>query len=257
MVVIDLAGKKVSKRIETGNRSKHGIVSPDGKLVGVNHWGVDGGKLRVSFIDAASNTISKVIDLDITGKPSGVTTMHKAWSLDSRLFFTLDRVDNRLVVVDTKDWSVKTRSVPSVPHYVTPSPDGKELRLVHEGKEHDSRYAIPGIIVYDLTKDALPEIERMDMPLIGDDVVEAHHGNFTQDGKLLMAPNRSPGGGLKGREVAFFDAKTKQFVHRLTTASNGVGHTYNTPDGKYAVVTNYGNNAITIIDVAQLKPSRI
>jgi len=81
------------------------------------------------------------------------------------------------------------------------------------------------------------------------EVVEAHHGNFTQDGKLFMALNRGPGKDSRGREVAFFDSKSKKLIHRLTTASNGVGHTYNTPDGKQAVVTNYGNNVISIIDL--------
>jgi 6-phosphogluconolactonase (cycloisomerase 2 family) len=120
---------------------------------------------------------------------------------------------------------------------------------VHEGSDA----AAPGIIVYDLTKPDMPVIARMDMPLIGEEVVEAHHGNFTQDGKYFLALNRGPGKDLRGREVAFFRADNKQLAHRLTTASNGVGHTYNTPDGRYAVVTNYGNNVISIIDVAQKK----
>jgi len=38
LIAIDLAGRKVIKRIETGNRPKHGVVSPDGKWVGLNHW---------------------------------------------------------------------------------------------------------------------------------------------------------------------------------------------------------------------------
>jgi len=153
------------------------------------------------------------------------------------------------MVVDTMDWSMKTYAVPSTPHYPVPSPDGKELWLVHEGSEQVK----PGIVVYDLTKADLPVVANMEMPLIGEEVVEAHHGNFTQDGKLFMALNRGPGKDSRGREVAFFDAKTKELVHRLTTASNGVGHTYNSPDGKYAVVTNYGNNVITVIDVKNLK----
>lgn len=249
MVVIDLDKKSVAKRIESGNRPKHGIVSPNGKLVGLNHWGLDGGKLRHTFIDTASDGIVKTIDLDVAGQVKGVASMHNAWSLDSRLFFAVDRVDNRLVVIDTRDWSVKTLPVPSAPHYAAPSPDGKELWLVHEGSES----AQPGIIVYDLSTPDMTVIARMDMPLIGEEVVEAHHGNFTQDGTLFMALNRGPGKDSRGREVAFFDAKTKQLVHRLTTASNGVGHTYNTPDGKRAVVTNYGNNVISIIDIPSLK----
>ncbi len=250
MVVLDLANKAVAKRIETGNRPKHGLVSPDGKWVGVNHWGLDAGKHRVTFLAAKTDEIAKVIDLPVTNtEAKGVTSMHNAWSTDSRLFFGVDRADNRLVVVDTKDWSVKTYPVPSAPHYPVPSPDGKELWLVHEGNDK----AMPGILVYDLTKPDMPVIAQMDMPLIGEEVVEAHHGNFTQDGKLFMALNRGPGKDSRGREVAFFDAKTKTLVHRLTAASNGVGHTYNTPDGKLAVVTNYGNNVVSVIDIGQLK----
>jgi len=250
VVVLDLANKAVAKRIETGNRPKHGLVSPDGKWIGINHWGLDGGKHRVTFLDAKTDEIAKVIDLPVTNtEVKGVTSMHNAWSVDSRLLFDVDRADNRLVVVDTKDWSVKTHPVPSAPHYPVPSPDGKELWLVHEGSDK----VMPGILVYDLTKPDMPVIAQMDMPLIGEEVVEAHHGNFTQDGKLFMALNRGPGKDSRGREVAFFDAKTKQLVHRLTTASNGVGHTYNAPDGKRAVVTNYGNNVITVIDIGGLK----
>ncbi len=249
MVVLDLDKKAVAKRLETGNRPKHGVVSPDGKWVGVNHWGLDDGKLRHSFVDIATDTVAKVIDLPVTGQPKGVTSMHNAWSMDSKKFFAVDRVDNRLVVIDVGDWSVKTFAVPSAPHYPVPSPDGKELWLVHEGSDS----AKPGIIVYDLTKPDLPVVATMDMPLIGEEVVEAHHGNFTQDGTLFLALNRGPGKDSRGREVAFFDAATKQLVHRLTTASNGVGHTYNTPDGTHAVVTNYGNNVITVIDIANRK----
>jgi len=108
VVVIDLAGKSVAKRLETGSRPKHGLVSPNGKLVGVDHWGLSNGKLRIAFIDAGRDEIVKLLDIDVAGQPKGVTSMHNAWSPDSRFFFSLDRVDNRLVVIDTKDWSVKT-----------------------------------------------------------------------------------------------------------------------------------------------------
>lgn len=268
VVVIDLTNKTVAKRIETGNRPKHGLVSPNGRLVGVDHWGLSEGKLRIVFLDAGSDAIVKTINIDVQGQPKGVTSMHNAWSLDSRHFFSVDRVDNRLIVVDTQDWSVKTIAVPSAPHYPVVSPDGKELWLVHEGSikpgflgpigtrlilgSAPEGNVMPGIIVYDLTKPDLPVVARLDMPLVGEEVAEGHHGNFTQDGKLFMMLNRGPGGDSRGREVAFFDARTKKLVHRVSTASTGVGHTYNSPDGRYAVVTNYGNNVISIIDTKQM-----
>ena len=89
VVVIDMAGKSVSRRIETGSRPKHGLVSPNGKLVGVDHWGLTDGKLRIAFIDAAKDDIAKTLDLDVAGKPAGVTSMHNAWSPDSRRFFSI------------------------------------------------------------------------------------------------------------------------------------------------------------------------
>ncbi|MCS6786992.1 MAG: hypothetical protein NZ524_08195 [Thiobacillaceae bacterium] len=268
VVVIDMAQRSVAKRLETGNRPKHGLVSPNGRLVGVDHWGLTDGKLRLTFLDAATDGVVKTIDLEVKGQPKGVTSMHNAWSPDSRLFFSVDRVDNRLVVVDTTNWSVRTIDVPSAPHYPVPSPDGKELWLVHEGSlkpgflgPNGTRLifgpppegsVLPGVIVYDLTKPDLPVLARIELPLIGEEVVEAHHGNFTQDGRTFMLLNRGPGADSRGREVAFIDAKGKKVVHRLSTASNGVGHTYNSPDGKYAVVTNYGNNVISIIDLKKM-----
>lgn len=269
VVVIDLNGRNVVKRLATGSRPKHGLVSPDGKLVGVDHWGLSDGKLRVAFIDAGTDQIVKSLDIDVAGKPAGVTSMHNSWSPDSRYFFTMDRVDNRLVVVDTRDFSVRTIASPSAPHYPAISPDGKELWLVHEGnvtpgflgargmqmimgRQPDGSIP-PGVVVFDLTRADMPEITRFDMPLIGEEVVEAHHGNFTQDGKYFMLLNRGPGKDMRGREVAFYDAKTKKLVHRLSTASNGIGHTYNSPDGRHAVVTNYGNNVISIVDVKDMK----
>ncbi len=268
VVVIDLAGMSVAKRIETGNRPKHGLVSPNGKWVGVDHWALSDGKLHIAFIDTATDTIAKTLDIDVKGSPKGVTSMHNAYSPDSRLFFSMDRVDNRLVVVDTSNWNVRTLDIPSAPHYPVPSPDGKELWLVHEGSikpgflgpngtrlilgQIPEGTVMPGVIVYDLTKPDMPVIARIDMPIVGEEVVEAHHGNFTQDGKLFMILNRGPGNDSRGRELAFIDAKSKKLVHRVSTASNGIGHSYNSPDGKLAVVTNYGNNVITVVDTKKM-----
>lgn len=36
----------------------------------------------------------------------------------------------------------------------------------------------------------------------------------------------------------------------MTTASSGIGHAYNSPDGKHTVITNYTNNVISIVDTS-------
>ena len=252
VTVLDLKLGKAVAHIKTGNRPKHPQVSPDGKMVVVNHWGLDNGKLRVSFIDTATNKVARNVDLEVgNANPKGVTSMHNSWSLDSRYVFTVDRVDNQLAIIDTQNWSVMNHDVQSKPHYPVPSPDGKELWLVLEGVD---KINLPGIRVYDLTKPSFPKIASMNMPLIGEEVIEGHHGNFTQDGKHFMMLNRGGGKNIVGREVAFFDVKTKQLVRRLTTASNGIGHAYNSPDGRYTMITNYGNNTVSIIDTHTMNP---
>jgi len=249
VVVLDLDKKAVVKRIATGNRPKHALASPDGQWVGVNHWGLDGGKLRVSFVDPATDEIAKVVELPVGGEAKGVTSMHNSWSNDSRYFFTLDRVDQELAVIDTKDWSVRELKVSSQPHYAVPSPDGKELWLVLEGtdKEHP-----PEVVVYGLGDMAVKT--TLKMPVEGESAIEGHHGNFTQDGKYFLVLNRGPGKALEGHKVAVYDAATKALVTQFDTASTGIGHAYNAPDGRYTMITNYGNNVVTIVDLETLKP---
>jgi DNA-binding beta-propeller fold protein YncE len=257
VVVIDLDKKAVATRIKTGNRPKHALVSPDGKWVGVNHWGLDGQKLRVSFIDAVTDKVVKEIGLDVKlpevppGKSladyiKGVTSMHNAWSNDSRYFYTSDRVDDEFVVIDTRDWSVKSIAVGSKPHYMAPSPDGKEVWLTVEGKDAANP---PMAIVYAVGD--LKELARVKMPLEGQNAVEGHHGTFTQDGKHFMLLNRGPGNNMWGNEIIVVNAASKQVVKRLETRSRGIGHAYNSPDGRLAVITNYGNNVVTIIDTTK------
>lgn len=251
VTVIDLNKRAVAAKIYTGARPKHPSVSPDGKWVMVNHWGLDNGKLRVSFIDTARDRVGENVEIAVAGQAKGPTSMHNAWSYDSKTAFTVDRVDDNLVVINVGDWSVKKVKMPSKPHYVSPSPDGKELWVTVEGKDADKER--PAALVYDLTKADMPMIARVDMPLKNQGVIEGHHGNFTQDGRYFFILNRGPGGKFEGNEVAVFDAKTKKYVDRTDTGSSGIGHTYNTPDGKYAVVTNYGNNKISIIDAKTFK----
>ncbi|MCX8018671.1 MAG: hypothetical protein N2690_12360, partial [Rhodocyclaceae bacterium] len=216
VTVIDLDKRAVTAKVKTGNRPKHPLASPNGKWVMVNHWGLDDGKLRVAFIDTATDRVAKNIDLEVAGKPSGPTSMHNAWSYDSRYAFTVDRVDDHFVIIDTADWSVKKIKVPSKPHYPVPSPDGREVWLVVEGKDRDQNY--PGAFVYKIG--SFEQIAWVKMPVVGQSVIEGHHGNFTQDGKYFFMLNRGPGSSLVGTEVSVFDAATKKFVKRTETVSN-------------------------------------
>lgn len=219
VTVIDLDKRAVVAKLQTGNRPKHPQVSPDGRSVVINHWGLDNGKLRLTFIDTASDRIMKNIDLDVTAEAKGPTSMHNAWSVDSRYVFTVDRVDDNFVIIDTQDWSVKRIKTPSKPHYVTPSPDGKEIWETIEGK--DAITERPGVLVFSVP--GFSQIARVDMPLVNQRVLEGHHTNFTQDGRHAFMLNRGPGGRSEGTEVAVFDASTKKLVLRRLPRCAGSG----------------------------------
>ncbi|HHN68101.1 MAG TPA: YncE family protein [Thermopetrobacter sp.] len=249
MTVIDLAAKKVVKGIATGSRPKHPLVSPDGKWVIVNHWGLDDCKLKVSFIATATDKVEKEVNLKVsTCEPKGVASMHNGWSTDSRYAFTVDRVDNEFVVIDTKDWSTQSFKLPSKPHYTVPSHDGKEVWVVVEGVDKANP---PKAIVYEVG--SWKKLAELALPLTKQPCVEGHHGNFTQDGKYFFLLNRCGGKNKIGNEVAVFDAAAKKLAADILVGSTGVGHAYNTPDGKYAVITNYGNNVISIIETGSWK----
>ena len=137
----------------------------------------------------------------------------------------------------------------SQPHYVVPRPDGTELWLVLEGTNKDNP---PEVVVYDLG--AIAAKTTLKMPVEGESAIAGHHGNFTQDGKYFLLLNRGPEKALEGHRVAVYDAATKALVTEFETASTGIGHAYNAPDGRHTMVTNYGNNVVTIVDLETLKP---
>ncbi|WP_448588155.1 YncE family protein [Thermocrinis sp.] len=63
--VIDTINLKKVRDIETGSRPKHPVVSPNGRLIAVNHSGIDDGKNRVVFISPRDFEIIKVVELPV------------------------------------------------------------------------------------------------------------------------------------------------------------------------------------------------
>jgi len=249
VAVIDVKNLKLLNEIATGSRPKHGIVSPDGKLVGVNHWGLNDGKLRVTFIDVKTDKVIKNIDLPVMNTGAkGVTSMHNAWSWNSRYFFTANYADDKIYVIDTKKNFKVVREITfdSHPHYFAPSHDDKELWITLEGKDPNSK---PRIVVMDIP--SMQVSHEMGMTLQAGEVIEGHHGNFDKDGKYFYLCNRGPGSKLEGISISIFDVKTKKEIKHLIAGGKGEGHAYISRDGKYAVITQYGDNIVTFIDATK------
>ncbi|MBI5098310.1 MAG: hypothetical protein HZB30_03605 [Nitrospirae bacterium] len=252
--------------IGTGDiRPKHAIVSPNGKWVGVNQWRRNpDGTLRVSFIDASTDTVYQNIDLTLTNPNSnGNQSMHNAWSWNSKYFFTSSYDDDKVYVIKTPNKKgelftlVKTfdLSIPGYnnnPHYMAPSNDGKEMWIVTEGPSgtlYNSANPVvaPHIYVVDLENITM-SVPMLNGVLVNNEVIEGHHGNFSLDGKYFYFCNRGPGNNLTGITVDVYDAATLQLAAHVVTSAGGDGHAYLSPNGKTVAITKYGTNMLTLLD---------
>ncbi|GAB4540321.1 MAG: hypothetical protein Fur0020_09430 [Thermodesulfovibrionia bacterium] len=260
--VIDIKARKLVKNIPTGPRPKVPLVSPDGKLVGVNHSHMQHGKMVVTFIDTATNTIAKQVMIDVKNlSHKGDVSMHPIWTRDSRYFIIGNYADNTVHVIDAIDGKETARlQFDGNPHYFDITPDNKEIWVLVEGVEDAGGKIVdcPRIYVYKLsdfviaTAGAGPQ-EGFCMILNKEEVSEGHHGAFTRDGQFYYMANRGPGPNFDGTSINVFDTATKKQVAHLTVGGKGQGHPYMSADGKYVAITQYGGNVITFIDAKEHK----
>ncbi|RJR17147.1 MAG: hypothetical protein C4581_08545 [Nitrospiraceae bacterium] len=255
--IIDVQNRTLIKNLPTGSRPKHGLVSPDGKFVGVNHLNCEMGKLVIAIIDTYSNTVKHSVRTDIKKDThKGDMSAHNVWTRDSKYFITQNYADNTVHIIDAAAGKEAARlQLDGNPHYFVISPDNKELWVIVEGEEDASGNIMgcPKVNVFDISKalTAGPEVLAEGsycMILNPGEASEAHHGAFTLDGKYFYLLNRGPAPDLNGTSVNVFDAATKKQVAHLTTGGKGDGHPYMSPDGKYVVTTQYGGNVISFID---------
>lgn len=260
--IIDIKNRSLIKNIPTGPRPKVPLVSPDGKLMGVNHSHMQQGKMVVTFIDTATNTISKQVMIDVKNlNHKGDVSMHPIWTMDSRYFIIGNYADNTIHVIDAIEGKEKIRlQSDGNPHYFSITPDNKEIWVLVEGGEDVGGKIVecPKIYVYDLTNllAATPETTPnagFCMILNKEEVSEGHHGAFTRDGKFYYMANRGPGPDFAGTSINVFDTATKKQVAHLKAGGNGQGHPYMSADGKYVAITQYGSNVITFIDAKEHK----
>jgi len=266
VTVIDTTTLTKIKDIETGAVPKHGIVSPDGRWVGVNHWRREpSGKLRVSFISVANDTVYQNIDLTLKNANSNSNqSMHNAWSWDSQYFFTSSYDDDKVYVfraptttggpftlASTFDLSVIAPDNNN-PHYFAPSNDNKLMFVVTEGPSGAYAGAAPTNTprIYVVNMDSLTLYTPLFAVLEEGEVIEGHHGNFSLDGKYFYFVNRGPGSNLTGVTVDVYDTATWELAKHIVTSGGGDGHAYLSPDGKTVVITKYGTNVLTFLDPA-------
>jgi len=258
--IIDLQKRALIKNLPTGPSPKAPLVSPDGKWVGVNHSNYEHGKVVVAIIDTAKNEIKHSIRLDIKNLDrKGPVSMHNIWTRDSKYFIINNYFDNTIYLIDAASGKEAVKlQLDGNPHYFDITKDNKELWVLVEGEEDDTGNIIgcPKIHVFnlaDITKPGTMPEAKFCMVLNTSEASEGHHGAFTLDGKYYYMANRGPGPNFGGTSINVFDVSTKKQIAHITTGGNGDGHPYMSPDGKYVVMTQYGDNVISFIDAKEHK----
>ncbi|MFN3472100.1 MAG: cytochrome D1 domain-containing protein [Aquificaceae bacterium] len=259
--VIDARRLELIKNIETGSRPKHPVVSPDGGLVAVNHSGLDGDGVRVVFINTSNNQIASVVNLPVSNKEhKGDFTMHGSWSPDGKVYAVGNYADNKFYLIDRNGKILSEVSTSGNPHYFDWK--GNQLWVTIEFNEPKGGMSAPQVYIYDVSSPSSPlyiGILKQDIDLIEkQDLarIEGHHGNFTNDGRLFILCNRgaSP---FEGTTVSVYDANTRREVAKISSQVKGVGHAYITPDGRFAVITQYGDTKFEVIDLQKLQSIKV
>lgn len=257
LTVVDTDKLDVLAQLETGNRPKHPVLSPDGRLIALNHSGLDDGKLRISFIDATTAKPVRTVELPVenTAGP-GDASMHGSWSPDGQLFAIGSYFDNAIFLVRLDGSFTKLASTGN-PHYFDWF--GREMWVVVEAPEPKAEGAATQIQIWNVRDPAQAKLEATlvmgrtarESELL--DRIEGHHGVFTQDGRHYVVCNRGSGKALEGTSVEIWERASRQRVAALDCGAAGVGHAYLTPDGRYAVLTQYNDTKLPILDLQDKK----
>lgn len=257
VTVVDAEKLDVAAQLETGNRPKHPVLSPDGRLLALNHSGLDDGKLRITFIDAAAAKPVRTVELPVDNTAGqGDASMHGSWSPDGQLFAIGSYLDNAIFLVRPDGSFTKLASTGN-PHYFDWY--SREMWVVVEAPEPKAEGAATQIHIWNVADPASAKLEATlamgrtakESELL--DRIEGHHGVFTQDGRHYVVCNRGSGKALEGTSVEIWERASRQRLAALDCGAAGVGHAYLTPDGRFAVLTQYNDTKLPVLDLAAMK----
>lgn len=262
VTVIDANELSVLKHIETGNRPKHPVVSPDGALLAVNHSALDDGKLRIALIATLDDTLVRTVELPIAAQDhKGDFSMHGAWSPDGQLFAVGSYADNRIFLIRRNDYAVFDIAAPGNPHYFDWR--GQQVWATIETDEPKGANSSGQVLVLDVSNPAAPRtVDRLAFSRQASETenlanIEGHHGVFSNDGRRFITCNRGAGSTLEGVTVDIFDADSREKIASFDAGAKGVGHAYLTPDGRFAIITQYNDVKLPVVDLESLKIVKI
>lgn len=259
VTVIDARSLTKLGDIETGNRPKHPVLSPDGKLIAVNHSGMDANRIRVAFVDPAAARVVGTVELPVSNTGhSGDFSMHGAWSPDGKVYAIGNYADNQIVLID-RDRLAIAATVPTIgnPHYFDWYE--RELWVTIEANEPKTVHSRPQIVVLDASNPAAPRaaapisLSRHDRESFNEAFIEGHHGNFTKDGERFLVVNRGSGAALEGVTLEVYARADRRKLTTVAAPARGLGHAYLSPDGRYALITQYNDSVVPVLELSSLR----
>ena len=211
-----------------GNKPKFLAISPDGKQAYVPN--VNSG--TVSVIDTKTKTVTKSIAI-------GTSAEAVAFTPDGRTAYVCDGNDNAVFVIDTAAQAVIGSGIKTTnPNFCAVNPKGEE-----------------DVYVVSLAKRAFVVIQ--DNKVIKN-IKESNYPGYcavTPDGKYLYLPLNSSNSGPSNK-VIMVSTTTYKTVGKPITVGFQPRAVAITPDQKFAYVTNYQDDTVSVIDIQPGKLSQ-
>lgn len=259
VTVIDTRSLAKVGDVETGNRPKHPVISPDGRLLAVNHSGMDANRIRIVFINPADAKIAGMVEIPVGNTAhAGDISMHGTWSPDGMVYAIGNYADNQIVLIDRHRLAIAaTVATTGNPHYF--DWHKRELWVTVEANEPKNSNSRPQIVVLDVASAAAPRaaapisLSRHDRESFNEAFVEGHHGNFTNDGERFIVINRGTGAALEGVTLEVYSRADRKRLTTIAAPARGIGHAYLSPDGRYALITQYNDSVVPVLDLSSLK----
>jgi hypothetical protein len=216
--------------------------------------------LRIAFFDATEHRLAKTIELPLKNSShKGDFTMHGSWSSDSQWYAIGSYADNVAYFIEAATGRIVTLPLSGNPHYFDWRGTTHVFVTVEadEPKSAESRPAVVEVR-FDPKNGVAEAVNTLKMTLSQAELsnpaqIEGHHANLTPDGKRIICCNRGAGGTFGGGSVDVFDVKSGKLVKHFELSLNGAGHAYLTPNGRYAVITQYNDTKLPVIDLQNLR----
>jgi len=258
--IIDVASNKVIGVIDGFNGPSGMVITPDGKTAYVNNYGAistmpSGEGNTVSVVDLETEKITKRIRLNEYGvfpaAPAAIAITPKG-----DFVYTANYVTGNPDTGTVTKISTKTNTVVDIisgffgPFSMTIDAKGEKAYLTNFGSNNFAPYGNT-VGVLDLKNHKITNINTGGIQPAGFAITTDGQYGFVSNYNTLYSNGAPAFTGLTAGQgtVNIIDLSTNELVAKTINVGNSPGSIIMSPDGKYAVVSNYISNTVSIISV--------